>query len=158
MKMAGRCAAFTLIELLVVLVLVGIVLGMLSLAMGPSPATRARTHAEGVVLALYGARQSALLESRPYGLRVHSDSTRLMRHDPSGWHAVEPAQRLDAGLRWRLQSAGLAVSLPGDHAAPQIVLLSSDEMTPFTLSLEDSQRRWLTISSDGLAEPELNED
>jgi general secretion pathway protein H len=155
--MNRRNAGFTLVEMLVVIVLIGLLASLVSLASGVSPATQARQDAASVIQLLQAGRQNALLEAREYGLRVETGTVQLMRLAPTGWHAVDKPLSLAPGFEWRLQSAGLFIDLQGMPVAPQILLLSSDELTPFALHLHDARQRWLSLSSDGLAEPQIED-
>lgn len=157
MRGRGRQIGFSLLEVLLVMLLLGILLGMLTLATGPGAATQARTQGQALLDLLHAARQSALLQTRDYGVRMRPRSAQLLRHEAGGWRAMDAPLELSEGFAWRLQSAGLQVRLDEGDGPPQILLLSSDELTPFVLHLENARRRWLTISSDGLAEPAFDE-
>lgn len=158
MKGAWRARGFTLLEMLVVLVVVGVVLGMVQLTSGAGPATLAREQGQAILQTLHAARQSALLESREHGLRLSRTASQPMRREAGEWRPLDEPRLLPAGWQWRLQSGGQDVALGERLEGPaQIRLFSSDELTPFVLQLEDGQRQWLTISSDGLAEPSLDE-
>jgi general secretion pathway protein H len=55
-------------------------------------------------------------------------------------------------LRLRLTHYGYSVNLGADEGPPQLLMLSSDETSPFTLTFESKDRTWLSLSSDGVGE------
>lgn len=147
---------FTLLETLVVIVLIGVLLGMVTLATGPSPSRDARAKAMGLVQVLQAARESAVLEGREYGLLFMKDSYRLLTLQADGWQSAGPLH--SAGdLRWVLAQGGLPVTLGPEHAVPQVWLLGSDEYSAFELHLEAAGAPVLILTGDGLNEPTWHE-
>jgi general secretion pathway protein H len=55
-------------------------------------------------------------------------------------------------VRVRFQQDGYGVALDADEGPPQLLILSNDETSAFTLTFESGNRTWLSLSGDGLGE------
>lgn len=155
--MQRRARGFTLLEVLVVVLLMGIMLGIVQLSLKPGPARQARQEAQGLIQLLDHLRENAVLEGREFGVRIGSEGYQLMVFERPNWRAAAAAYRLPDGLFFRLELEGRPLTLGGSVDQPQLLLLSSDEMTAFTLHYETAQQRWLSVSSDGLSDPAIDE-
>jgi general secretion pathway protein H len=147
-----RCRGFTLLELMIVLVLVGVLLGMVSLASGGSPARQVRQEAEAMAQVIHQLRQRAVFEGQEYGLRLSADGYRVMRLGVRGWEPVAALSRWPRNVRARLKEDGYSIELGADEGLPQLLMLSNDETSAFTLTFEPGTRTWLSLSSDGIGE------
>jgi len=147
-----RCRGFTLLELMVVLVLVGVLLGMVSLASGGSPARQVRQEAEAMVQVIHQLRERAVFEGQEYGLRLSADGYRVMRLGVRGWEPVKELTDWPLSVRVRLQQDGYRVDLDADEGPPQLLMFSNDETSAFTLTFESGNRTWLSLSGDGIGE------
>jgi len=158
--MKRNVRGFTLLEMLVVIVVISVVIGMVTLVAGENPARQAREQARAVAQLLQASRESAVLEGREYGMRLDRDSYQMLRLERSSWQPLGAPNRLPEGLFMTLEQEGRPLSLsdqPGQPGQPQIVLLSSDELSPFVLSFSSKIQRWLSLASDGLDEPVIDE-
>lgn len=155
--MGRGCRGFTLLELMIVIVLIGVLLGMVNLATGINPARQARQEADVLAGVIRQFRERAVLDSQEYGVRLSTDGYRTMRLGTSGWESVTTFHRLPTDLRVRLEQDGYSVILGGDEGAPQVLLLSSDEISPFSLTFETPERRGLNLSSDGIGEVRIDD-
>ncbi|ULT73060.1 MULTISPECIES: type II secretion system minor pseudopilin GspH [Pseudomonas] len=152
---------FTLIEVLVVVLIIALSAGMIGLINPDSASRQARREGDRLLALLQLLRQQAVLSNSDYGLRIEPDAYSVMRLDDQGqWLADRDwrAQSLPGSLRLRLEIAeaspalGQAVSR---SALPQLLVLSSDETSAFTLRIEHRNSALLTLSSDGIQEPRL---
>ncbi|KPD30874.1 MULTISPECIES: type II secretion system minor pseudopilin GspH [Pseudomonas aeruginosa group] len=148
---------FTLLEVLVVVLLVGLLAGLAGLAQVDSGGQQARRETERL-RSLFGLlRQDALLSQRDYGLRIERRGYSVQVLDLDGEWRPTPGYRpqtLPENLRLNLE-AGADAPTPGRSRrsrAPQLLVLSSDEITPFSLRLEYRGQPLYALSSDGLAE------
>jgi general secretion pathway protein H len=160
---------FTLVELLVVLVILGALTGMavLGSGMAASPARQLHDEAERLAGLLRVLLDEAVLDNREYGVRFERQSYQVLRYEPQRgqWQALEDDARVHGLLDWVELSIELdeqALTLPsrtGKGAAktpvPQLLILSSGELSPFRLRLSGRERGApaLLISSDGFGEP-----
>ena len=150
--MPRRCRGFTLLELMVVSALTGIVLGAVGLAAGQSPGRQARQEAGQLLQLIHQLREQAVMEGREYGVRLSGAEYQVFRLEPLGWRPAGSAHSLPNGLRMRLEQEGQRLSLDGAIAAPQLLMLSSDEVSQFVLSFVSVEQSWLSLVSDGVGE------
>ncbi|MNG01082.1 putative type II secretion system protein H precursor [compost metagenome] len=150
--MPRRCRGFTLLEMMIVIVLIGVLVGMVSLAAGVNPAQQARQEAGALAGFIRQLREQAVLEGREYGVRLSVEGYRAMRLDGRGWEPLAAFYRWPDGLRLSLEQEGYSVSLGADAGQPQIQLYSSDETSTFSLTFAGKDRVWASLSSDGIGE------
>lgn len=148
-----QCCGFTLLELMVVIVLIGILLGAVGLVAGTTPSRQARQEAGQVVQLIQQLREQAVIEGREYGVRVQPGHYQVFRLDGEGWRPVGAVQRTGDDVQLYLEQEGRRVSL--DSAAPQLLLLSSDEISAFVWSFSTGEQVWARIVSDGVGELSL---
>lgn len=155
--MQRRCRGFTMLELMIVIVLIGVLAGMVRFAMGPSPAREARQQARDFVALVQQLRERAVLDGQEYGVRVQPGGYQAVRLQAQGWTVVSALHRLPEGLTLRLELDGHVLRLDDTQGPPQLLMLSSDEISPFRLLINVAGQTITRISSDGLAEPLIDE-
>lgn len=141
---------FTLLELMVVIALIGIVLGTVSLVAGNTPARQARQEAGLVLQLIQQLREQAVIEGREYGVRVRQGEYQVFRLEPQGWQPAGAVHRVPQGVQLHLEQEGLRVGL--ERLAPQLLVLSSDEVSAFVLSFASEEQVLASIVSDGIGE------
>ncbi|KPU55529.1 type II transport GspH family protein [Pseudomonas fluorescens] len=134
------------------MVMVGVLLGMVSLASGGSPVRQVRQEAEAMVQVTHQLRERAVFEGQEYGLRLSADGYRVMRLGVRGWEPVKELTDWPLSVRVRLQQDGYTVDLDADEGPPQLLMLSNDETSAFTLTFESGNRTLLSLSGDGIGE------
>lgn len=132
---------FTLIELLVVVVILAVLAGALTLAMGGLGGERQLEQEARRTQALVGyACEQAELVGRDIGLSIDRRGYRFSRRNGAAWLPLEsdelrPRQWL-AGTHTTFSSDGHAIVVGDDYPQkPQLVCFSSGELTPFRLEL-----------------------
>jgi general secretion pathway protein H len=137
---------------MIVIVLIGVLVGMVSFATGMNPARQARHEADTLAGMIRQLRERAVIEGQEYGVRLSVDGYRAMRLDVRGWKAMTAVYRWPDQLRLRLKQDGYSVSLGADEGPPQLLMLSSDETSSFTVTFEVRDRIWSRLTSDGIGE------
>jgi general secretion pathway protein H len=167
-----RQRAFTLIELLVVIVIIGSMLSLAVFSMGSAGGGRElRGEAERLAAVMALLLEEATLDNREYGLQLRSDGYRVLAYDEVRGEWAAPAASHDhplpSWMRLDLQLEGSALTLQpvaskdddesaGSKLQPQLLLLSSGELSPFSLQLSDRRPagQAYELSSDGFSLPQ----
>ena len=182
MPLARREGGFTLIELLVVIVILGGLVGLAVLSTGNTSSSREiRDEAQRVATLISLMADEAVLDSREYGLLFDRDGYRVMHYDEADarWRDAgnREAHQAPEWMRLELELDGTPLQLVtpvkreddpaglsndedrerrrAPRVQPQLLILSSGELSPFTLTLSDQRpggSRW-TVSSDGFRMP-----
>ena len=164
---AGR--GFTLIELLVVLVILGSLIGLAVLGSGiAGPARELHGEAERLAGLIGVLVEEAVLDNREYGLQLSAEAYQVLRYDPATarWQALPgKPHRLPAWAELSIELEGEALQLPqptgeqrrAARLTPQLLILSSGELSPFRLRLSERRRDGLRLqlSSDGFRLPKV---
>jgi general secretion pathway protein H len=167
-----RAQGFTLIELLVVLVILGSLIGLAVLGSGiAGPARELRGEAERLVGLIGVLAEEAVLDNREYGLHLTDEAYQVLRYEPrsGSWQALSSKpHRLPnwAELSLELEGEPLQLSAPKDGqggakaSLPQLLILSSGELSPFRLRLRERRKDGLRLqlSSDGFRLPRVEDD
>ena len=175
--MTGRHAGFTLLELLLVMTIIGILAGMVTLAMSDAGARqRVQTEAERVALAIELARTEALTRNEIWGLSVSPTGYTFQTYDAEAgkWQILdEPpflprrtedgllfAVRAELGQRLQADEDGepappFLASEDDDEASPagfpSIAILPGGEITPFEFVVSSGDLPPWSARSDGIA-------
>lgn len=153
--MRQTSSGFTLVELMVVIVLIGVLASMVHINLGDNNARNARQEADVLHSLMHGLRERAVLEGQEYGLRIEPGAYQLMRFDRNRWEAFDTRVQLPFGLVLALTLDAQTQPLLPLAETPQLLWLSSDENTAFSLHFDSPPRRWRSIVSDGLSDPEI---
>ena len=147
-----RSTGFTLVELLVALLIIGVMVTFAGLSLRGDPwAERMHEETRRLSALLELAAEDALLESRELAVRFEPDGYHFLRLTEGQWRELTEGvlrpRTLPPGmeLELRLQEGGPTLAEDdeedqGEHPAPQVYILSSGEMTPFTLRLGTLER------------------
>lgn len=149
-RQRGKLSGFTLLEVMVVLVLIGIIFGFAVLSLGGDDvAELMEEEARRLVTLVDMAAEEAVLRGEELALYVADSEYAFMALRQNRWVAIEndrllKTRRLPAGIYLDLDLESEPPSLSASHGddsdqeagrVPQVYILSSGEMTPFTLTL-----------------------
>lgn len=151
-----RSAGFTLIELLVVIVIMGVIIGSVSLTLFDSEEETLEQETHRLLAVIEFAQQQATLDNRQLALGFSDSGYGFLQLQRDGeWSPYEGEPVLGEhafpeALQADLYLDGIRVTLDAvDKREPQIFILSSGEMQPFEVVLRtDTNRR--TIRGDSL--------
>ena len=163
---ASTAAGFTLLELMVVLVLIGIIFTFAMLSFGGDDiAEMMEQESRRLETLLALASDEAVIRGEELAIRFNNEGYEFMELQQDGWQvpkndALLRSRTLPPGLEVRLQLEGDSPVFPGQKNAgdseeavtPQIFILSSGEVTPFSVVFESTQspaQYHLTVSVMG---------
>lgn len=132
-----RQRGFTLIEILVVLVIIGIMLGLVSVRMMPDDEGRLRTEAERLALLLEQARDQAVASGEPIGLSVEQGHYRFWVRDAQNQWVPSSGDDLlrERPLADGVQLAALQVNQIPLAEGDRLLFLPAGSNEPFTVDL-----------------------
>lgn len=154
--MRQHCRGFTLLELMIVIVVIGVLLGMVSVVSGPNPLRQARHEALAMAGMIQQLRERAVLDGEEYGIRLSDHGYRAMRLDARGWEPMAAFYRWPENIRLHFEQDGHVLVLGADEGLPQLLMLSSDETSAFMLTFATRDNTLLSLSSDGLGEAAID--
>jgi general secretion pathway protein H len=134
-------SGFTLIEILVVVVILGVVIGAVTLALGAVGGERQLARQAEQVRALFAyACEQAELTGRDLGISVDAQGYRFSVANRDEWIADKAselrARKWLVGTQTKLSRDGQHIAVAGEAPQkPQLVCFSSGELTPFRLEL-----------------------
>lgn len=159
-------AGFTLLELMVVLVLIGIIFGFAVLSLGGDKLAEAmEQETRRLVMLISLANDEAIIRGDEIAIYFTDTGYSFLVLEPAGWAPAPDEDRLlkeyklPHGVQLSIEVEGEAPELvPPDEnnsLSPQVFILSSGEMTPFSATFRSDQSRYryhLVVSQ--LGEPE----
>ena len=162
-SMPGRQRGFSLLELILVLVIIGIVLSAITLSITNRRLDNLQLEAQRLQALISMAVDQAVISNQEYGLTIDDSEYQFLIYDQSNddakWVPVDDqlmrqfqVRTFPEGVSVRIQVAGLyggqgnnGTLSPGqkeeedeseeEPLVPQILILSSSEVTPFVIRL-----------------------
>ena len=154
----SRARGFTLLEVLLVILVIALFSGLVGMLNPDSGTQQVRREGERLRGLLQLLREQAVLTNSEYGVRFEPDGYAVQRLEEHGrWTPNHEfaRQTLAPNLSLSLETTDLLEHPYQGHDVPQLLVLSSDETTPFTLWLAYRRQPLLSLSSDGIQEPLL---
>jgi len=154
---------FTLIELLVVLVIIALFTGMVMLNVNSNDNKVLAREATRLIHLIELAEDEAILQGIELGLSIQADRYRFMRLHEKKWLPLTTDREfkehtLDATIRMsvEIENDGIIHSQNKASALPDVVILSSGELTPFHITLFSEASPSQTYELSGLANGQLS--
>ena len=153
MQRARGARGFTLVEVMVVMVLIGIMLGLVSLNAIPSPRQDLQKEAQRIALLLQLARDEAIVRNRLIAFEANNDGYRFMVRNETGWEVVTKDDLLrerpfkNAPITLRLEPI---VQDSGNNNGKLRITFGREPVDrPFVLTLGSGEDR-IAIRADGV--------
>jgi general secretion pathway protein H len=159
-------SGFTLVEIMVVVFIIAMIITVVGLR-GGNARERQALHEEALRLQqlVTLASEEAVLGSRQIGMLFEEDGYRFVLLDGQRWRTLDDDGFLrprqlpeDISLLLTVEGRRDALVIPGAEtgsAAPQILLLSSGESTPFVVELRNRSGEVRRLSVDAVSRPTL---
>jgi general secretion pathway protein H len=136
---------FTLLEILVVVLIIGVVLGIATLAIRDNPEQRLETEGQRFAALLRLAAQEAVLQSREVAVVFERNGYHFLVLEEGEW--IQPEDKvfhpraLPDGMEFDLVIEGERLEFGSQRRRdPRIFVLSGGEMTPFELGIRFGDR------------------
>jgi len=159
----GDGRGFTLIELLIVVAILAVVAALITPGLGAERRVALHTEADRLTRAVELVRVNAISSNRQWGLRVGARSYGFEYLDTSAnrWQKSETqpfaAYEMPAGFEMSAQVGSRELQLGRAQKSPSVLILSSGEMTPFSIELFSTHsQNTCQIASDGMARTEFS--
>ena len=156
-RFSAQSQGFTLIELLIVVAILGILAGLIAPTLGSERRIEIHTEADRLTRLIEETRVESMVVGEQWGLRVHARSYVFEHYDAQrkAWKRqtdeLRDAYELPEGLELVLQVESRSVVFPQGNKSPQILILSSGEITPFSVDIfSSSGAESCRVHCDGL--------
>ncbi len=147
---------FTLIEILVVVVVVAVLMGAITLSFPPTGSKLLKEHADRFTALVKLAQDEAILQSREIALVVNANGYSFLKNENNNWVAFSEMpfkkREFPVGFKSSFFLEGVNINLKErDNSKPQVVFLTSGEVTPFQydMAFNDQAEASLVIDSFG---------
>jgi len=148
---------FTLIEIMVVIVIVAVLISAVALSFPPVGDKLLKENAQRFTALVSLAQDEAILQSTELSVEITQEGYRFFQNVDNSW--VEFSQtpfkerKLPVEITTEVFLEGISINLKDrDNNKPQIVILSSGEMTPFTYTLQFKNRSKVEMKVDASGE------
>ena len=150
LKATAKSGGFTLLEVLVVVLIIGIILSFAVLKVNDrSRSETAEQETERLAALLKLSSEEAVLQSRELALQLTSGGYEFLMLDQDTWttlqddHLLRPRHLpVEVTLTATIEGETAELQADNDKPLPRIYLLSSGEMTAFTLDLRDKKSHY----------------
>jgi general secretion pathway protein H len=145
-----RQGGFTLLELLVVLVIMGIMLGAVSLTALQNTKQRLQTDAQRISLLLQLAREEAIVRNRPTAFEVRDKGYQFLVLNDNKWEQLEDLDTL-RGRDFTFPETKLEIVSNDEQSARNLRIVFGREPVsrPFLMILRVAEDQ-VTINADGV--------
>ena len=157
--MRSKDKGFTLIEILVVVVIVAVLMSAVTLSFPPAGDKLLKEQADRFSALIGLAQDEAILQSRELALEVNKAGYIFYRNVDNSWATFTEApfakREFPAEISSKIYIDGIAIDLEDrDENNPQVIILSSGEMTPFSYKLGYKNKSEVTLKVNAVGEIE----
>lgn len=147
---------FTLIEIMVVVVIAAVLISAVTLSFPPVGDKLLKENADRFSALISLAQDEAILQSTELAIEITDSGYGFYENQDNTWVAFNRSpfsrRQLPKEINSKLYLDGISIDVKGrDKDKPQVVILSSGEMTPFTYSLQfkDKSDIQLKVNASG---------
>jgi len=162
-RLLDRGLGFTLIELLIVVAILAVLASLITPGLGAERRVALHTESDRLTRAIELVRVNAVSSNRQWGLRPSARSYGFEYFDARAnrWRKSETqpfaAYELPTGFELTASADSRALQFGRTPKAPAVLILSSGEMTPFSIELfSPHSQSTCQITSDGMARTEFS--
>ncbi len=147
---------------MVVIVIISIIMSLAVLSFHDREGEREAREARALAARVQAARETALFNGEDLGILFERDGYRFLHYRDGQWVPADPdsplrGRRLPEDLELELYLEGLRVDFDprAEKLLPQVMILSSGEVTPFEVLIADGRRPDALLAVDALGNAEL---
>lgn len=150
---------FTLIEIMVVVVIVAVLISAVTLSFPPVGDKLLKENADRFSALINLAQDEAILQSNELAVEITPTGYSFYQNENNSWQAFSDKpfskRQLPAEISTKIFLDGISINLEDrDKDKPQVVILSSGEMTPFTYTLQFKDQSEIQLKVDANGEIE----
>ena len=155
----NKKSGFTLLEIMIVVVIVGLLMSAVVPMISRSSDDVLKEQADRFSALVKLAQDESILQSRQLGLKIKEQSYSFLQQEDENWVAFEEGpfrkRQLSGGTKIVLHLDDIDVSLAegvvgNKKTKPQIFILSSGEMTPFSATFSFRSGANITVNFDAI--------
>ena len=155
---------FTLLELLIVMLMIGIIISFATLAIGDNKQQILRQETQRLAALIQTSQQQAIFKNQEYAIHFteHNYTFYILTEQGTWQRLKQPPLRqrqLTAGLALDIEIEGeeIRLGVADTETMPQLLLLSSGEITPFRIALwhQSNEYQRLLLTGNLLGELEI---
>ena len=147
---------FTLIEIMVVVVIVAILISAVTLSFPPVGDKLLKENADRFSALITLAQDEAILQSNELAVEITPSGYSFYQNQNNSWQSFSDSpftkRQLPSEIKSQLYLDGISINLKDrEKNKPQVVILSSGEMTPFsyTLQFKNQSEVKLVVDANG---------
>jgi len=151
--MRAKTAGFTLIEIMVVIVIVAVLISAVALSFPPVGDKLLKEHADRFSALVTLAQDEAILQSNELAVEITPEGYSFYQNENNSWIPLTDSpftkRVIPKEITTQMYLDGILIDLiDREKSKPQVVILSSGEMTPFIYNLKFKNQSEITLKVD----------